>query len=474
MKLMKWLALLLLWTLLPTLSRAQTKAPQIDVSKEVEARTGHKLAPASISERATMPTGVRLPVGVLLEDGLTEDEAVAVALWNHPALQAELATLGLARADVIQAGLLTNPQLTMIFPFSFRILEAVANWPIEAIWQRPRRVTAARLEQERVSETLVIRALDLARDVRLAFAEYAAAQTRAGVAGEIVRERREIAVLVKARFRAGDLSELETNASVTEAQLAEERAARLAQDVVTAKERLRSVLGFANEEVTLTLIAPTLDLSPPAAQLINASTITTAASNDNLSGVAESVSLNELLKQALAARPELKAGELAIEAAGARAKWERSRIVNVMAIAKEYGRGANGFEQGPGLLIDLPIFNRNQGNISRAEAEIERAAKQLIAARQRIIAEVREAYTLFTQARAAHELWRTRVLPPLAQDIRLAEAAYRSGDVAYLFVLESARRYSDERLREADYQLAIARAFVALERSIGKRLFATR
>ncbi len=475
MKLMKWLALLLLWTLLPTLSRAQTKAPQIDVSKEVEARTGHKLAPASTSERATMPTGVRLPVGVLLEDGLTEDEAVAIALWNHPALQAELATLGLARADVIQAGLLTNPQLTMIFPFSFRILEAVANWPIEAIWQRPRRVTAARLEQERVSETLVIRALDLARDVRLAFAEYAAAQTRAGVAGEIVRERREIAVLVKARFRAGDISELETNASVTEAQLAEERAARLAQDVVTAKERLRSVLGFANEEVTLTLIAPTLDLSPPAAQLINTSTVTTiAASNDNSPAAAESVPLNELLKQALAARPELKAGELAIEAAGARAKWERSRIVNVMAIAKEYGRGANGFEQGPGLLIDLPIFNRNQGNISRAEAEIERAAKQLIAARQRIIAEVREAYTLFTQARAAHDLWRTRVLPPLAQDIRLAEAAYRSGDVAYLFVLESARRYSDERLREADYQLAIARAFVALERSIGRRLFATR
>lgn len=469
MKLMKWLALLLLWTLLPTLSRAQTKAPQIDVSKEVETRTGHKLAPASTSERGTLPAGVRL------EDGLTEDEAVAIALWNHPALQAELATLGLARADVIQAGLLTNPQLTMIFPFSFRILEAVANWPIEAIWQRPRRVTAARLEQERVSETLVIRALDLTRDVRLAFAEYAAAQTRAGVAGEIVRERREIAVLVKARFRAGDISELETNASVTEAQLAEERAARLAQDLVTAKERLRSVLGFANEEVTLTLIAPTLDLSPPAAQLINTSTVTTiAASNDNSPGAAESVPLNELLKQALAARPELKAGELAIEAAGARAKWERSRIVNVMAIAKEYGRGANGFEQGPGLLIDLPIFNRNQGNISRAEAEIERAAKQLIAARQRIIAEVREAYTLFTQARAAHDLWRTRVLPPLAQDIRLAEAAYRSGDVAYLFVLESARRYSDERLREADYQLAIARAFVALERSIGRRLFATR
>jgi cobalt-zinc-cadmium efflux system outer membrane protein len=231
---------------------------------------------------------------------------------------------------------------------------------------------------------------------------------------------------------------------------------------------LRSLLGFGVESPDLNLIVPQTSLTPAPDRIISVQ----ASAVPPLPTVSESESLNELIKQALDARPEVKAGELAIEAAGARAKWERSRIINVTAIAKEYGRGTNGFEQGPGLLIDLPIFNRNQGNISRAEAEIERAAKQLIAARQRIVSEVREAYTQLIQARAAHDLWRARVLPPLEQDIRLAQTSYRSGDVAYLFVLETARRYSDERLREADFQVATKRALIALERSVGRRLIA--
>lgn len=463
---MKWFVTVFSLILLPVGGLAQAKTSPADVSKEVERRTGYSVAPAA---KSAMPA---MPEGVSLVDGVTEDEAVAIALWNSPGLQAEMTALGLARADVIQAGLLANPQLTMIFPFSFRILEAVANWPIEAIWQRPRRVAAAKLEQERVAETLVSRALDLVRDVRLAYADYAAARTRASITEQATGERREIAVIINARFRAGDISEMETNAAVTDARLTEERAARFAQDAALASERLRGLLGFGDDDVRLTLIAPP-PLAPAVNQIIGLQAAT--ASIDGPSPAAtESETLNELIKQALDARPELKAGELAIEAAGARAKWERSRIVNVTAIAKEYGRGTNGFEQGPGLLIDLPIFNRNQGNISRTEAEIERAAKQLIATRQRIVSEVREAYTQLAQAREAHRLWRTRVLPPLEQDIRLAETAYRSGDVAYLFMLETARRYSDERLREADYQVAAARALAQLERSVGRRLIANR
>jgi cobalt-zinc-cadmium efflux system outer membrane protein len=216
---MKRLAIVFSIVLLPAGVLAQAKRQPADASKEVESRTGHKLQPAMKSEAPALPEGVSL------EDGVTEDEAVAIALWNNPALQAELTALGVARADVIQAGLLTNPQLAMVFPFSFRILEAVANWPIEAIWQRPRRVAAARLEQERVAESLVSRALDLARDAHLAYAEYAAAQTRADIAEEITRERREIAVIINARLRAGDISELETSAAGADARLAEERAA---------------------------------------------------------------------------------------------------------------------------------------------------------------------------------------------------------------------------------------------------------
>lgn len=455
---MKWLATFFFLILLPAGGVTQAKAQSADVSKEVEARTGHKLNPA------TKPSELSLPEGVSLDDGITEDEAVAIALWNNPALQAELTAMGLARAEVIQAGQLSNPQLTMIFPFSARVLEAVANWPFEALWQRPKRVAAAKLELDRVEETLVSRALDLVRNVRLAYVDYASARLRAGLAEGMARERREIATIVNARFRAGDISELETSASVVDARLAEEQVTRFTQEGELAKERLRALLGFALGATSFDIIVPS------ANQSIGVKT--SAPSRDGTDSTNASITMDTLIKQALEARPELKAAELAIEAAGQRAKWERSRIIAVHAIAKEYGRGGNGYEQGPGALIELPIFNRNQGGVSRAEAEIERAAKQLIAARQGVAAEVREAYTLLAQAREAQQLWRSRTLPPLEEDIRRVERAYRSGEVSYLFVLETTRRLTDARLREADFQAATARALAQLERSVGRRLIA--
>ena len=449
---------------------AQTGTHQADVSQEVERRTGYSLYQGEQS------TALTLPEGVSLEDGVTEDEAIAIALWNNPSFQAELAAQGLAGADVIQAGLIANPQLTMIFPFSYRILDAVVNWPIEAIWQRPRRVAAARLEQARVDETIVAFALDLVLDVRLAYAEYSAAAARADIAADIARERMEIADIVNARLRAGDVGELETNAAVSDAQAAEEQGARFAREAALAGERLRGLLGFGKEDVMLNFIAASNQFAPAAGRIIGASEMIPSIAESNISpnSAEESESLDELIKHALEAAPEIKAAELAIEAAGARAKWEHSRIMNVTAVAKEYGRGSDGFEQGPGVMIELPIFNRNQGNISRAEAEIESAVRQLISTQQRVVSSVREAFLQLTQARDAHRLWRTQVLPTLSRDIRLAETAYRTGDVSYLFVLENARRYSDERLREADYQVAAARAFAQLERSVGRRLIVNR
>lgn len=463
---MKWLASIFLLILAPGSCLAQAKTQSADVSKEVEARTGHKI------NTATKAPGWALPEGVSPDDGLTEDEAVAIALWNNPELQSELTALGLARADLIQAGQLSNPSLTLIFPFSTRILESVANWPFEALWQRPKRVAAAKLELERVGETLVSRSLDLVRDTRLAYADYTVAQRRASLTAEAVRERGEIATIINARFRAGDISELETSAARLDARLAEEQATRFAHDVVIARDRLRALLGAANRdpgfEIILSPATQTAIVDQPASVKTSAAAPATPVSSG------QSETLNELIEQALDARPELKAAQLAIEAAGRRAKWERSRILAVSAIAKEYGRGVNGFEQGPGAQIELPIFNRNQGGISRAEAEIERAARQLIAARQRVVAEVREAFTQLTQARESHQLWRARVAPSLEDDIRSAERAYKAGDVSYLFVLETTRRLTDARLREADLQAATARSLIALERSVGRRLFAKR
>ena len=55
----------------------------------------------------------RRHVDALLRDGLTASEAAEVCLLNNRKLQAMLYDVGAARADVVQAGLLSNPTLSL-------------------------------------------------------------------------------------------------------------------------------------------------------------------------------------------------------------------------------------------------------------------------------------------------------------------------------------------------------------------------
>ncbi len=67
-----------------------------------------------------LPCQTRVPSGVILEDGLSEDEAVLTALTNNSAFQATLAQLGAAGGDTVQASLLANPQFLTYFPVERR------------------------------------------------------------------------------------------------------------------------------------------------------------------------------------------------------------------------------------------------------------------------------------------------------------------------------------------------------------------
>src|SRR5690349_11740501 len=79
-------------------------ADRVDVSAALVARTGHEIGPPPHKGQIILPTGVTL------EDGLTEDEAVLIALWNNALFQEQLADLGIAHGDLVQAGLLPNPE----------------------------------------------------------------------------------------------------------------------------------------------------------------------------------------------------------------------------------------------------------------------------------------------------------------------------------------------------------------------------
>ena len=128
-----------------------------------------------------------LPPDASIDDGLTSQEAVAIALWNSPSFQATLADLGIARADLVEAGLLRNPVFSLLFPVGPKQLEWTLQFPIDALWQRPRRVAAAQLNAQAVGERLVWDALSLVAQTRTAHADAVIADRRLQLTIEIAR-----------------------------------------------------------------------------------------------------------------------------------------------------------------------------------------------------------------------------------------------------------------------------------------------
>lgn len=430
--------LLLLCAAMTTLSCASTRPP---VASPV---TDRILNGTGAAARIHAPGLAELPPTVDPTDGLSSDEAVATALWNNAAFQVTLSQLGFARADLVDAGMLTNPALSLLFPLGPKQFEAVLLWPIAVLWERPKRQAAAQLSLDAIASSLVQSGLDLALAVRLSHVDYALAVDRQRLAADTAAALERIDTLTQSRLAAGDIGALEARVARVDAARSRQEADRAAHDVRLARGRLRLLLGLAADD--------------PAVDRIQASPAPDSC------GVAA-----DLLPRALAARPDVRAAEIAVEAAAARLGWERRRVLAFTAILDANGQGTQGFEAGPGVDVGLPIFNRNQGGRLRAETELQRASAAYVAMQQQVGLDVREAVTLLDQARESRTAWRTTLVTPLEANLADAEDAYRAGDSSYLSVLETSRRLIEARLRERELAADEARALARIERATGAK-----
>jgi len=431
--------LLLLVVSVATLSCATARPTlQPDVAASIRAGTG---ADARLDASAA---ALGLPPSVDVSNGISSDEAVAVALWNNAAFHVTVSQLGFARADLVEAGLLANPVLSLLFPWGPKQFEATLLWPAELLWERPRRMAAARLSLEVAARNLVQSGLDLALSVRLAHADLALAINRQRIAGETAAALQRIDALTQSRLAAGDVGALDARVARVDAARSRQDAERVVHDVIIARERLRLLTGLAVDDAALDAVQ--------------------TSAEPTRCGPAP-----ELLVRALAARPDLRAAELAVEAAGARLGWERRRVLALMGVLDANGEGLAGFEAGPGVDVSLPLFNRNQGGRLRAQTELQRASAAYVALQQQVGLDVREASTLFDQARESREAWRTTLVMPLEANLADAEDSYRAGESSFLFVLENSRRLIEARLRERELAADEQRAVARLERAVGTR-----
>jgi cobalt-zinc-cadmium efflux system outer membrane protein len=386
-----------------------------------------------------------LPNGVPLDERLTEEAAVLLALWNNALFQEQLADLGIARGDLVQAGLLPNPEFVYYFPAHEKPLKYLFDFPLEALWLRPIRMQAAARESSRVCDRLTQTALDLIRDVRQAYADLLLARGRVRVAEEAVRLRTQIARLAAAKVEAGDISPQEAATARVDALLSEQDLARVRYDMALAEERLRLLLGLGAVRAPLQLD----DTPPPLGADPDAEALTAFA---------------------VASRADALASEQGVAAAAERLRLARLGWVRLLGIGDATSGRNTGHEFSPAFRFTVPIFNWNQGNIARAEAELERAERNRVTVRNLIISDVHQAHYRYTQARAELDVLEGRVRPEVEAAIRRAELAYREGNTPYVVVLETTRQLLDSRLRREVLQSELRRSWADLERSVGRRL----
>jgi cobalt-zinc-cadmium efflux system outer membrane protein len=170
--------------------------------------------------------------------------------------------------------------------------------------------------------------------------------------------------------------------------------------------------------------------------------------------------LEDLQAKALRERPDFRAAELGMTAA-------KSQILLAKANAKVDVNGTYDFTHVSGentasifVNFELPIFNRNQGEIARTGYALTQAQEQQQAASDTVLSDVANAYEAVRSNDEVVQLYTSGYLKQ-AQDSRdISEYAYKRGGASLLDYLDAERSYRSVQLA---YRQALASYMTALE-----------
>src|SRR5512139_2667109 len=185
----------------------------------------------------------------LLGDGLSSDDAVAITLLNNRRLQAAFEEIGVAKANLVQAGLFTNPSLSAVFKFPFgggqgkTDVDGLLN--IADLWQIPLRKKVAEAHLEAALLRVRGEMVDTMSQAKHAYNDCAALLRRQDLALRLKRDLVDVKDHLEYRRRFGYTTDLDIYAA--QASLIEQQMglAKIERDLGAARHRLNRVMGLA-------------------------------------------------------------------------------------------------------------------------------------------------------------------------------------------------------------------------------------
>ncbi len=378
------------------------------------------------------------------------DDAIQMALQHNHNILAARTTIQQSEAEETTANLRPNPvilsdwQFLPIFQpsqFSADYLDNIAQFDLGVSYlfergkKRQHRLRAAKDLTAQTRSLVADNERGLAFSVASQFIDVELAESTLALAKQDLKSFQNTVDISEARYKAGDIGEgdvlkiklqmLQFETDVSAAQLAR----------VQGLSDLRQLLGYES-------IAPDYDVAG-------------AFDYQPVKG-----NLDDFQAKALQNRPDLRAAQQGVTAANSQHALQQA--IGKRDITGEINYTHIGYLNDVSLFgqMQMPIFDRNQGEIARAGFAITQAQEQERFANGQVLTDVRDAFENLRTNDQIVGLYRAGYINEAQQSRDISEYAYRHGAASLLDFLDSERSY---RATQLAYRQALASYLLALE-----------
>lgn len=373
-----------------------------EVEKAVAERTGQRVVLQAESGAPTSDEAIR----PLLQGKLTPDRAVEIALRNNRDLQAELAELGIARADLIEAITVRNPILDGEIrfpgdpknPFEIAVTQTLVD-----LFRLParRRFGLALFEASKLRVTGAV--VQFAAEVRADYYDLQAARLVLARQRVITEAAAASTDLARRQHTAGNISDLDLENEQALYEQAKLDLARAELEELQTREVLIADLGLVDSKAVFDL-------------------------PDEFAPIPETeAALEGLEEKALAERLDLRVTKQELEAAQQGLPISRWAAWDELSVGVHREREPEGKSTtGPALAVPIPIFNRGEAQRARATALLRQARQRYAALTVNARSEVRTARERLLEARARVEYLRDVIVPRRGRILALTQLEYNA------------------------------------------------
>ena len=391
-----------------------------------------------------------------LSQALDAETLVKIALARNPEVRELAARVRAQLEEVRRVGSLDDPMLTLKteeLPFRpngmsgdrANVLGLEQRLPFPGTLGL--RAESALRAAEAMAAMVEDRERDIVARVRKAFVEYASMTRHLAIHTEHVQILSELEKISDAKFRNGVVSQQD----VLKPQL---ELVMLRNELIDDAQKIESAQAMLNELLARPSDAP---LGPPRA----------------LDSEELALDFKALGNQAMTARAEIRAAELRARAAatGADAAQRESDWPEITLGAEAMQMPGEPDAWSAMLGVNLPWLTGKHQAETRKMRAMQRAEEIAVeGVRNRVRAEVRDAFLRVDAARRSVALFKGELVPKSRQGVEVSRTSYEKDKASFLDVLDAERSLRDVKLDHTRALAAYASALADLERAVGADL----